>query len=172
MQACDFPDSDFLSSLVDLYFTNSNPFWPLLHRPTFEEAIANGLHQRDTQFAATVFLVCAIGVRFSQDSRAIALPYDHIFAPSWTWFLRSQEMYQPVSHEASLYTIQAYGVSVISQHVFEIANVWIFPAICHLSGCLFVRRCSLDSARCRNTAGTRSGGSYKAEVWRKADGRE
>lgn len=110
----EFPDSKYLSALVDLYFIHSNPFLPLLHRHTFEKAIDNGLHHQETQFAATVILVCAIGVRFSQDPRATTLPYDHPDAPGWTWFLQAQKIYHNLLCKPSLHTVQAYGVSFTS----------------------------------------------------------
>ena len=42
---------------------------PLLHRPTFERALINGLHYSETGFASVVLLVCALGSRYSDDSR-------------------------------------------------------------------------------------------------------
>lgn len=86
---------------------------PLLHRPTFEQSIAHRLHLQDIHFAATVILVCAIGVGFSEDPRVTALPYDHPRASGWTWFHQAQEMYLTVLFKPSLYIIQAYCVSSI-----------------------------------------------------------
>ncbi|KAJ7114702.1 hypothetical protein C8R44DRAFT_629820, partial [Mycena epipterygia] len=64
-----FPDSDLLSALVALYFEHVNLYYPLLHRPTFERSIADGLHTQDVSFSAVVLLVCAIASRFSDDVR-------------------------------------------------------------------------------------------------------
>ncbi|KAF7359679.1 Zn(2)-C6 fungal-type domain-containing protein [Mycena venus] len=64
-----FPEPDLLSALVSLYFLHRNLYFPVLHRPTFERSIAEGLHIRDTSFGAVVLLVCAIGSRFSNDVR-------------------------------------------------------------------------------------------------------
>jgi heme/copper-type cytochrome/quinol oxidase subunit 3 len=64
-----FPDPDLLPVLVDLYFLHRNLYFPVLHRPTFERSIADGLHTRDPSFGVVVLLVCAIGSRFSNDVR-------------------------------------------------------------------------------------------------------
>ncbi|KAJ7323956.1 fungal-specific transcription factor domain-containing protein [Mycena albidolilacea] len=64
-----FPDPDLLPVLVDLYFLHRNLYFPVLHRPTFERSIADGLHTRDPSFGMVVLLVCAIGSRFSNDVR-------------------------------------------------------------------------------------------------------
>ena len=43
----DFPPPDLLEKLIDLYFKNMNDYLPLLHRPTFEQGVREGLHLRD-----------------------------------------------------------------------------------------------------------------------------
>lgn len=45
-----FPDSDLLTALTDLYFDNHNVFIPLLHRLMFERALMDGYEQ--TYFAS------------------------------------------------------------------------------------------------------------------------
>ncbi|KAF7353494.1 hypothetical protein MSAN_01539000 [Mycena sanguinolenta] len=64
-----FPDPDLLSTLIDLYFARKNLYFPILHRPTFERSIADGLHTRDITFGSLVLLVCAIASRYSEDIR-------------------------------------------------------------------------------------------------------
>ncbi|KAF7328632.1 Zn(2)-C6 fungal-type domain-containing protein [Mycena sanguinolenta] len=64
-----FPDPDLLSALIDLYFARKNLYFPILHRPTFERSIADGLHTRDITFGSVVLLVCAIASRYSDDIR-------------------------------------------------------------------------------------------------------
>ncbi|KAG1887099.1 fungal-specific transcription factor domain-containing protein [Suillus subluteus] len=65
-----FPQEDLATSLVNLYFTHCNVLSPLLHRPTFERKVAQGLHRRDMSFGAVYLLVLAVGSRFSDDRRA------------------------------------------------------------------------------------------------------
>ncbi|KAJ7246772.1 hypothetical protein B0H12DRAFT_1305249, partial [Mycena haematopus] len=100
-----FPESDLLSTLVDLYFIHDNLCYPALHRPTFEQSIADGLHTRDVNFGAVVLLVCAIASRYSDDVRLQQAeaeplrhgwqfsdqlpPYsDHLFEPSTIYHLQ------------------------------------------------------------------------------------
>ncbi|KAJ7578562.1 hypothetical protein C8J56DRAFT_1111495 [Mycena floridula] len=64
-----FPDDDLMETLIDLYFTHWNLFRPLLHRPSFEKSLRQGLHYRDYYFGATVLVVCALGSTYSNDRR-------------------------------------------------------------------------------------------------------
>ncbi|KAF7288996.1 hypothetical protein MIND_01416400 [Mycena indigotica] len=73
-----FPPPELLASLVDLYFLHKNHFLPLLHRPTFETGLAQGLHLRDRVFGGIVLLVCGIGSRFSADPRVTPLGMDEL----------------------------------------------------------------------------------------------
>ena len=84
-----FPDLPLLTTLVDLYFKYSNVYMPLLHRPTFEKGIREGLHFRDEGFGSSVLLVCAIGARFSDDARVL-LDTGEIHSAGWEWFHRVQ----------------------------------------------------------------------------------
>lgn len=65
----EFPESALFQTLIEYYFKYINIELPLLHRPTLDRDIANGLHRRDTAFGATVLLVCALGSRYSDDPR-------------------------------------------------------------------------------------------------------
>ncbi|KAJ7784059.1 fungal-specific transcription factor domain-containing protein [Mycena olivaceomarginata] len=77
-----FPSNTLLSTLIDLYFTRQNVYLPLLHRPTFERGVAEGLHLRDDGFAGTVLLVCAIGTRWSTDPGSASGGLEC----GWEWF--------------------------------------------------------------------------------------
>src|SRR6266478_7452606 len=67
----EFPEEDLLWSLIDLYFREVNILFPLLHRPTFQRQVAEGLHLRSLMFGNTVLLVCALGSKFSDDLRVV-----------------------------------------------------------------------------------------------------
>ncbi|KAK7027746.1 Zn(2)-C6 fungal-type domain-containing protein [Favolaschia claudopus] len=73
-----FPPAPLLASLTSLYFDHSNAFTPLLHRPSFELALADNLHLRDEKMGAIVLGVCAVASRFSNDPRVFdpAKPLD------------------------------------------------------------------------------------------------
>jgi hypothetical protein len=107
---CNFPEPDLLPQLVNLYFTYINPFMPLLHRPTFEKSIADDLHHRDVQFAMVTLLVCAIGVRFSEDPR-IPPNFEEPSSPGYVWFYQAQDMRRFALLKPSLYDLQGYCVS-------------------------------------------------------------
>jgi hypothetical protein len=97
-----FPPPQLLERLVDAYFTHMNIFLPLLHRPTFERGIREGMHLQGNVgepggFGATVLLVCAIGSRYVQEGYSPAAhgvwyegdgPADEILqlACGWEWF--------------------------------------------------------------------------------------
>lgn len=81
----DFPPLDLLETLVDLYFDLSNPYMPVLHRPTFMRQVATGLHKVDVSFGNLVLTMCAIGARYSDDLRVI-LPGTDMQSAGWYWF--------------------------------------------------------------------------------------
>ncbi|KAJ2936611.1 hypothetical protein H1R20_g482, partial [Candolleomyces eurysporus] len=68
-QSPEFPEPDLLNALVGYYFKHINIELPLLHRPTFEKEIAQGLHKQNATFGGVVLLVCAMGSRYSSDPR-------------------------------------------------------------------------------------------------------
>ncbi|KAK0189009.1 fungal-specific transcription factor domain-containing protein [Armillaria mellea] len=78
-----FPDDDLLWSLIDLYFTESSIFLPVLHRPTFERSVAESVHLSDPVFAAVLLAVCAIGSRHSADPRVLI--DNESSSSGWKW---------------------------------------------------------------------------------------
>ncbi|KAJ7648442.1 hypothetical protein B0H17DRAFT_435739 [Mycena rosella] len=64
-----FPEPDLLDGLVSLFFARVNIVLCLLHRPTFEKALASGLHLVDHQSGSTVLAVCAVASKYSDDPR-------------------------------------------------------------------------------------------------------
>jgi hypothetical protein len=110
-QTYNFPSEPLMGQLLELYFIHQNIYLPLLHRPTFERGVADGLHlrsvviftskkpgssytwdffivvdcvalRRDDGFAATILLVCAIGSRWSTDPSLSGTG----LACGWEWF--------------------------------------------------------------------------------------
>ena len=45
-----FPEPSLIRMLVDLYLRTYNTYMTLLHRPTIERGIANGMHERHYGF--------------------------------------------------------------------------------------------------------------------------
>ncbi|KAJ7623210.1 fungal-specific transcription factor domain-containing protein [Roridomyces roridus] len=112
----DFPPPDLAASLVDLYFTHVNLLLPLLHRPTFLRDLAAGRHLTNDGFAATFLLVCAIGSRFSTDSRVLLEGTDSLHSCGWHWFKQLQLMRDPLGPPPCLYDLQFSALSVIFLH--------------------------------------------------------
>ncbi|PCH38602.1 hypothetical protein WOLCODRAFT_115748 [Wolfiporia cocos MD-104 SS10] len=102
-----FPEPDLMHTLIDLYFIQLNTYMPLLHRPTFEAEISDGLHLRDPKFGATVLVVCAVGARFSEDPRVYLEGYeDDPLSRGWKWFNSVQTIQQPWLCLPNLYHVQ------------------------------------------------------------------
>ncbi|RDB28769.1 Activator of stress genes 1 [Hypsizygus marmoreus] len=108
-----FPEEDLMLSLIDLYFEHTNLYLPLLHRPTFDKAVAAGLHLRDDSFGATLLLVCANGSRNSDDPRILADGVDSYHSAGWKWFNQVHLLKNSLLSPPSLYDLQFYSLSVI-----------------------------------------------------------
>ncbi|EKM61282.1 uncharacterized protein PHACADRAFT_247779 [Phanerochaete carnosa HHB-10118-sp] len=103
-----FPDNDLLHSLLATFFTDMNVYFPVLHRPTFERAIAEELHLRDEGFGSVLLLVCALGARSSKDPRVYADGKHNPQAAGWEWFNQVQQTMKVINMEPpSLYDLQA-----------------------------------------------------------------
>jgi hypothetical protein len=101
-----------MAELVDNYFLYVNMYLPLLHRPTYERLLTEGLHHRDRMFGATLLLVCALGSRHSDDPRVFLEEANVTQSAGWKWYRQVQllqnKCFLVVS---SLYELQAYCVS-------------------------------------------------------------
>ncbi|KZT07891.1 uncharacterized protein LAESUDRAFT_724358 [Laetiporus sulphureus 93-53] len=111
-----FPNEDLLWKLVNLYFDYQNVYMPVLHRPTFDANIRDNLHLRDEGFGSTVLLVCANGVRFSDDPRVVLLDEESgekiPFSRGWQWFrqvhmIRKSFLSPPQLHDIQIYCLMA-----------------------------------------------------------------
>jgi hypothetical protein len=108
-----FPPDDLLASLVDGFFENMNTFFPILHRPTFERGLADGLHRSDSGFATIVLLVCAIASRFIDDPRVL-LPGASEQSAGWGYFNQVQAVRRSLLAPPCLYDIQWHCVRSLS----------------------------------------------------------
>ncbi|KIY70480.1 hypothetical protein CYLTODRAFT_419710 [Cylindrobasidium torrendii FP15055 ss-10] len=79
-----FPDDDLIPKLLNAYFTHQNCFLPLLHKPTFDRAVAAQLHVYDHRFGAIVMMVCALGARDCIDDPRVFI--DGKGAAGYKWF--------------------------------------------------------------------------------------
>ncbi|KAK1222310.1 Gypsy retrotransposon integrase-like protein 1 [Marasmius sp. AFHP31] len=107
-----FPEDDLFYDLIDLYFTRHHPFFPLLHRPTFERLVAEGLHLRDRSFGATVLAVCAIASRQSNDPRAFCEDTTSEHSLGWKYFRQIPLIRDSFTEPPTLYDIQLCSLAV------------------------------------------------------------
>ncbi|KAI0058759.1 hypothetical protein BV25DRAFT_1788378, partial [Artomyces pyxidatus] len=119
----DYPEPDLLETLVNLYFANINIFLSLLHRPTFEQGLADGLHLRDDGFGALVLIVCATASRYSDDPRVRLEGTDSWHSSGWKWFVQVEMIRKSLLSAPCLYDLQMYSL-----------------------GCLFLQGCSAPQA--------------------------
>ncbi|KAK0184621.1 fungal-specific transcription factor domain-containing protein [Armillaria mellea] len=80
-----FPPGDLMPTLIDAYFMYMNNFLPLLHRPTFEKSLREGLHYRNFQFGGVLLVVCALGSRFVDDPRVLMEGEQSKASSGWKW---------------------------------------------------------------------------------------
>ncbi|KAJ8082400.1 Gypsy retrotransposon integrase-like protein 1 [Marasmius tenuissimus] len=101
-----FPEDDLLQSLIDVYFKVLNVIFPLLHRPTIERQVAEGLHRQHLPFGAVLLLVCANASRFSSDPRVLAKGAKSTLSSGWDWFSQVQYFRPAFSAIPTLYDLQ------------------------------------------------------------------
>ncbi|KAJ7022335.1 fungal-specific transcription factor domain-containing protein [Mycena alexandri] len=107
-----FPDDELLLTLVDLYFRRINTCWPVLHRPTFDQKVADKLHFRDRRFAATLLVVISLGARHSDDHR-ISLQGGELRSAGWEWYSQVSVVPKHLIYKPDLYELQVFALSAI-----------------------------------------------------------
>ncbi|KAJ7645200.1 fungal-specific transcription factor domain-containing protein [Mycena polygramma] len=110
-----FPSDFLIESLVSLYFSNVDPFIPLLHRPTFEDGIAQRLHINNSGFGETLLLVCALGSLYLPP-----LSYQDRVKMAWKCYEEVDLCARSLCQQPSLYDLQAYCVRFLSPGAFYI----------------------------------------------------
>ncbi|KAH7876083.1 fungal-specific transcription factor domain-containing protein [Lentinula edodes] len=106
-----FPEIDLLWDLLRIYFTEVAPYFPLLHRPTFEKAVINGRHLLDHSFGALLLAVCAVAARDSQDPRI--LKQDTKITAGWQWFSQIRLVRPNFVEPTSIHELQLYCVAYL-----------------------------------------------------------
>ncbi|KAF8994383.1 fungal-specific transcription factor domain-containing protein [Cyathus striatus] len=108
-----FPPSGLIPKLIDAYFEHVNLFYPLLHRPTFDRNVKDGLHLRDEGFGGVLLLVCAVGSRYMEQIDEQALTEsDSRLSVGWKWYNQVQVVKQCLLDPPTLYDLQSYSLAV------------------------------------------------------------
>jgi hypothetical protein len=115
-----FPEPDLLRTLVDSYFTEVNPVYPLLHRPTLDRLVHDGIHFLEDGFARVLLTICAVASRFVDDPR-VFLDGHHSLSAGWKYFNQVQ-LTQMSFLSPSLYEIQLYCVSISVTPLLSISH--------------------------------------------------
>lgn len=105
-----YPDEDLLPKLVENYFVHINTFSPVLHRPSFERTLAENRHHSDIGFGSVLLLVCAIGARWTDDSR-VYLERTTKHSAGWKWFDQVHMIRKSMLSPPRLYDLQIFAVS-------------------------------------------------------------
>ncbi|KAI0666613.1 fungal-specific transcription factor domain-containing protein [Trametes maxima] len=108
-----FPPPDLMEALINAYFATFSVYIPLLHRPTFEQGIADGLHLRDPGFGAVVLLVCANGARWIEPYEPRLSEYGSKAKPGWVWFMQVEKARKSPFAPPRLYDLQRYVLMAI-----------------------------------------------------------
>ncbi|KAK7044682.1 fungal-trans domain-containing protein [Favolaschia claudopus] len=127
----DFPPDDLLHHLVDLYFREINIFAMILHRPTFEKSLVEGLHHRDYKFGSVVLAVCALASKNSSDTRVI-IPCEHgELSAGWKWFRQIKRPFTTQTAElATVLDLQLCCLYVTFQlHAGQFESCWLLCAM-------------------------------------------
>lgn len=89
-----------------------NLFVPVLHRPTFEQGIKDGLHFQDRGFGAVVLLVCANASRVVDDPRVYA---DGTPVAGWQWYEQVEGARWSYLEVPCLEDLQTFAVGVFDE---------------------------------------------------------
>jgi hypothetical protein len=149
----DYPDRDLMTSLFNLYFKQVNVFYPLLHRPTFERAVAEDLHLRDALFGSTVLLVCAVGSLYSDDPRVFLEGTDSAHSCGWKWFTQVEIVKKSLLAPPSLYDLQF--LSVRRNTSYSLSGSHTFAALGYVLRTVICASSVLDNGGHRNSLSTR-----------------
>ncbi|KAK7464249.1 Gypsy retrotransposon integrase-like protein 1 [Stygiomarasmius scandens] len=109
--AFQFPDDAHLRDLTTTYFTFHHPYYPLLHRATFEKALSEGLHHRDYQFGQLVLVLCSVASRYTEDPRNLPQPHTSSLSFGWRWFQQINLFKRPMV-PVSLHELQALCLAI------------------------------------------------------------
>ncbi|KAF8146461.1 fungal-specific transcription factor domain-containing protein [Mycena galopus ATCC 62051] len=125
-----YPPRDLIESLLHLYFTFVHPTHPILHRPSFERAVAEGLHLTHTPFGGTLLALLAVASRYSKDSRVLVDDVDSDASLSAGWKFASQIWIVRRLFDPTIYDVQMYCLLIIYSCGTSVPeNSWLYLGI-------------------------------------------
>ncbi|KAE9408003.1 hypothetical protein BT96DRAFT_1034322, partial [Gymnopus androsaceus JB14] len=151
-------DPDLLNLLVDLYFRRHNVYFPLLHRPTFEQGLRDGLHKKDQDFGELVLSVCGLGARYTNDPRALADGTESKHSLGWKYF-------DQIFLTKDLTRVTLYRVQIIV-NALTFLRPTSTPGLCWPLLGLGIRFAQIAGAHRRNFFGPNT--TVTAELWKRA----
>lgn len=140
-----YPPENLIPRLVDNYFSCLNPYLPLLHRPSFERALADRRHHNDIGFGSVVMLVCSLGARWTDDPRAFS-DVNSPHSAGWKWFDQVQVHRKAFMGPPRLYDLQIYAVR-FSYNTCHFYSNHIWAVIFSISSKLVFSPILLDDGR-------------------------
>ncbi|KAJ7163326.1 fungal-specific transcription factor domain-containing protein [Mycena filopes] len=102
-----FPQPDLITSLVQIYFATVHPTILILHRPSFERSVAEGLHFTYHSFGRLLLAVLAVASRCSDDPRVFIEGDDTTLSAGWKFASQIQILPRTAS-EPTIYEVQMY----------------------------------------------------------------
>ncbi|KAF8206895.1 fungal-specific transcription factor domain-containing protein [Mycena galopus ATCC 62051] len=126
-----FPERDLIASLVNLYFIYVHPTMPpILHRPSFEQSVAQGHHLHDQHFGALLLAVLAIASRYSDDPRVFVPGSNSSTSCGWQFFNQVQVIRKSLIQVASIYEVQLYClISVYTLGTSSPQAAWLYVGL-------------------------------------------
>ncbi|KAJ7758569.1 fungal-specific transcription factor domain-containing protein, partial [Mycena maculata] len=100
-----YPEGDLIAALVELYFTNVHPTFPVLHRPSFEKSVTERLYLRDPKFGSVLLVVLGVASRYSDDPRVFV---DGKSTLSSGWKFISQVPIVQKYFDSTIYEVQFF----------------------------------------------------------------
>ncbi|KAJ7505484.1 fungal-specific transcription factor domain-containing protein [Mycena galericulata] len=150
-----YPEPDLIALLLKLYFINIHPTLPILHRPSFERSVAEGLHLKDPKFGATLLAVLGIASRYSDDPRVFI--DGNTLSSGWKFVAQVEIVHK--WFDPSIYEVQFYCLmSLFSIGTSTPQMSWLYLG-------LAVRFLQYRGAH-RQKRG--DGHNFEAELWNRA----
>ncbi|KAF9514616.1 hypothetical protein BS47DRAFT_1485002 [Hydnum rufescens UP504] len=125
---CSFiPPHPIVEMLFDIFSSRVLPMYPLLNWRVFANQYADGLHERDPEFARLLLMVCAVASTYSGDRR-VYQNVRGIPVPGYEYYHKSQTFVEPWSSLTLMSLQLRLLTSLYLYGVGDIAAAWVQSA--------------------------------------------